>query len=52
MLIVLNLRANQAMMNEAEGQPGAAASIVENMRGDFRVTPALAAPPQWTSCTW
>src|SRR5258706_8543065 len=45
-LIVLNLRANRAMMVEAEGQPGAAASIVENMRGDFRVTPALASTTQ------
>ena len=45
-LIVLNLRANRAMMSEAEGQPGAAASIVENMRGDFRVTPALASTTQ------
>jgi hypothetical protein len=45
-LIVLNLRANRAMMLEAEGQPGAAASIVENMRGDFRVTPALASTTQ------
>ena len=34
------------MMIEAEGQPGAAASIVENMRGDFRVTPALASTTQ------
>jgi hypothetical protein len=46
-LIVLNLRANAAMMNEADGQPGAAASIVENMRGDFRVTPALASTTQF-----
>ena len=46
MLIVLNLRANRVFMMEAEGQPGAAASIVENMRGDFRVTPALAATTQ------
>jgi Domain of unknown function (DUF4191) len=45
-LIVLNLRANRAMMSEAEGQPGAAASIVENMRGDFRVTPAVASTTQ------
>ena len=41
-LIVLNLRANRAMLAEAENQPGAAASIVEQMRGDFRVTPAVA----------
>lgn len=46
MLIVLNLRANRAFMVEAEGQPGAAAGIVENMRGDFRVTPALASTTQ------
>lgn len=45
-LIVLNLRANKAMMTEAEGQPGAAASIVEQMRGDFRVTPAVASTTQ------
>jgi hypothetical protein len=46
-LIVLNLRANKAMMAEAEGQPGAAASIVEQMRGDFRVTPAVASTTQF-----
>ena len=45
-LVVLNLRANKAMLSEAENQPGAAASIVENMRGDFRVTPALASTTQ------
>ncbi|HEY7225913.1 MAG TPA: DUF4191 domain-containing protein [Micromonosporaceae bacterium] len=45
-LVVLNLRANRAFMSEAEGQPGAAAGIVENMRGDFRVTPALASTTQ------
>jgi hypothetical protein len=46
-VLVLNLRANKAMMAEAEGQPGAAASIVENMRGDWRVTPALASTTQF-----
>ncbi|MGH3647916.1 MAG: DUF4191 domain-containing protein [Micromonosporaceae bacterium] len=40
-MAVLNLRANKAMMNEAEGQPGAAAAILETMRGDWRVTPAV-----------
>jgi hypothetical protein len=29
------------MMTEMEGQPGAAASLIENMRGDWRVTPAV-----------
>ena len=46
-LIVLNLRSQKAMMREAEGQPGAAASIIENMRGDWRVTPALASTTQF-----
>lgn len=45
-LVVLNLRANKAMLTEAEGQPGAAASLVENMRGDFRVTAAVASTTQ------
>lgn len=46
-LIVLNLRSNTAMMNVAEGQPGAAAQIVENMRGDWRVRPAASSTTQF-----
>jgi hypothetical protein len=46
LLIVLNLRSNRAMMNAAEGQPGAAASLLENMRGDWRVTPAVSSTTQ------
>ncbi|MEO3928614.1 DUF4191 domain-containing protein [Micromonosporaceae bacterium B7E4] len=46
LLIVLNLRSNRAMMNAAEGQPGAAASILESMRGDWRVTPAVSSTTQ------
>lgn len=45
-LIVLNFRSNTAMMNEAEGQPGAAASILQSMRGDWRVTPAVSSTTQ------
>ena len=45
-MILLNLRSNKAMMAEAEGQPGASASIVETMRGDWRVTPAIASTTQ------
>ncbi|MDQ7903234.1 DUF4191 domain-containing protein [Phytohabitans sp. ZYX-F-186] len=45
-LIVLNLRSNAAMMNAAEGQPGAAAQLVENMRGDWRVTTAVSSTTQ------
>jgi hypothetical protein len=46
-LIVLNLRSNKAMMAAAEGQPGAAASILETMRGDWRVTPAVTSTTQF-----
>jgi len=46
-VIVLNLRSQKAMMREAEGQPGASASIIENMRGDWRVTPAIASTTQF-----
>src|SRR3954466_4812601 len=46
-LIVLNLRSNTAMMNVAEGQPGAAASLMENMRGDWRVRPAATSTTQF-----
>ena len=46
-LIVLNLRSNTAMMNVAEGQPGAAASIVENLRGDWRVRAAASSTTQF-----
>lgn len=41
-MIVLNLRANKAMMAEYEGQPGAAAQVLQSMRGDWRVRPAFA----------
>ncbi len=47
LLIVLNLRSNRAMMNAAEGQPGAAAQILESMRGDWRVTPAVSSTTQF-----
>jgi hypothetical protein len=35
------------MMSAAEGQPGAAASILETMRGDWRVTPAVSSTTQF-----
>jgi hypothetical protein len=40
-MIILKLRSNKARMAEMAGQPGAAASLIENMRGDWRVTPAV-----------
>lgn len=45
-LIVLNLRSTSAMMNAAEGQPGAAASILQSMRGGWRVTPVISSTTQ------
>jgi hypothetical protein len=41
-MLVLNLRANKAMMAEYEGQPGAAAQVLQTMRGDWRVRAAFA----------
>jgi hypothetical protein len=41
-MIVLNLRANKAMMTEYEGQPGAAAQVLQSMRGDWRIRPMFA----------
>jgi hypothetical protein len=36
-LLVLNLRSNEAMMNAIEGQPGAATQILSALRGNWRV---------------
>jgi hypothetical protein len=46
-LIVLNVRSNKAMLSAAEKTPGAAASILETMRGDWRVTPAVSSTTQF-----
>jgi hypothetical protein len=46
-VVVLNLRSNAAMMNAAEGQPGAAPQLIENMRGDWRVRPAASSTTQF-----
>jgi hypothetical protein len=47
LLVVLNLRANKAYLAEAEQSPGSSALIVENMRGDWRVTQGLATTTQF-----
>jgi hypothetical protein len=44
---VLNFRSNKAMMTEIEGQPGAAAQLIKQMRGDWRVTEAVASTTQF-----
>jgi Domain of unknown function (DUF4191) len=41
--IVFGQRAQRAALSDIEGQPGAAAAIVTNMRGDWRLTPNVAA---------
>jgi hypothetical protein len=41
-LIVFNLRARRAMYTAMEGQLGAAAAVLEQMRGAWFVTPAVA----------
>lgn len=46
LLIVLNLRSSKAFMSAAERQPGASAQIVERMRGDWRVSPAISSTTQ------
>lgn len=35
-------RATASMYSQVEGQPGAAASVLQTLRGDWRVTPAVA----------
>jgi hypothetical protein len=45
-MIVLNVRSKAAMLREAEGQPGAALSIVKTIRGDWRIHQTLAITTQ------
>ncbi|MCC5950446.1 MAG: DUF4191 domain-containing protein [Nitriliruptoraceae bacterium] len=41
-LIVFNRRAQKAQYSAIEGQPGAAAAVLQSMRGQWFVTPAVA----------
>ena len=45
-MMVLSLRSNTAMLAALEGQPGAPAQVAEQLRGDWRVTPAIASTTQ------
>jgi hypothetical protein len=45
-MIVFARRAQKATFGEVEGQPGAAAWVLNNMRGNWRVTPAVAGNTQ------
>jgi hypothetical protein len=49
--IVLSNRSNKAMLARVEGEPGAAVSVIETMRGDWRVTPAIASTTQFDMVT-
>jgi hypothetical protein len=40
-MFVFGRRTTAAMYNEISGQPGAAAQVLQTMRGDWRVTPAV-----------
>lgn len=46
-LIVFSRRAQTAAFSEAEGQPGAAAWVLQNMRGKWNVTPTVAGNAQF-----
>jgi xanthosine utilization system XapX-like protein len=39
---IFGRRATSSMFEQVEGQPGAAASVLQTVRGDWRVTPAVA----------
>lgn len=41
-LTIFGRRASKAMLVSIEGQPGAAAAVLQSMRGKWRVTPAVA----------
>jgi hypothetical protein len=46
-LIVFGRRAQGSAYRQVEGQPGAAAWVLEGMRGDWRVTAGVAGTPQF-----
>ena len=45
-MIIFGRRAQKAAFGEADGQPGAAAWVLNNLRGNWRVTPAVAGNTQ------
>lgn len=45
-MLLFTRRATKAMYNEVEGMPGAGAAVLQNMRGDWRITPAVQVNPQ------
>jgi hypothetical protein len=45
-MVIFGRRAQRAAFREVEGQPGAAAWVIQGLRGDWRATPAAAANTQ------
>lgn len=45
-MILFSRRAQRSAYDKAEGQPGAAVYVLKNMRGDWRITEAVAATAQ------
>lgn len=45
-MVIFGRRAQKAAFSEVEGQPGAAAWVIQGLRGDWRATPAAAANTQ------
>lgn len=41
-MLIFSRRATSAAFAQVEGQPGAAAAVLQSLRGDWRVTPAVA----------
>jgi hypothetical protein len=47
MMLVFSRRAQRSAYDQAEGQPGAAVYVLQNLRGDWRVSEAVAATTQF-----
>lgn len=45
-MLIFTRRVASATYAEVEGKPGAAAAVLQNMRGNWRITPGIAATPQ------
>jgi hypothetical protein len=46
-MLIFSRRAQRTLLGQAEGQPGAALSVLQNVRGDWKLTEAVAATAQF-----
>jgi hypothetical protein len=46
-ILIFNRRAQRTVFTKAEGQPGAAAGVLENLGGGWKVTPAVEYTKHW-----